>query len=131
MALPANYRIVAVNNTGISIDTGLIAAAVQPYSGDGAGALTHGNEQTGSTGASLADGSSATLLTVSGSTDVGLVGEAEANLSGNGTGGASGDVEFYLETSTDGGSNWNRPPTPVAVIFFTGSNSDKSTSFSV
>ena len=129
MPLPADYRIVAQNNTGVSIDSGLLAAAIKPYSGDGSGGLSHGSEQTGSNGSSLSSGSSETLLTVSGSTDIGFIGGAEANLSTNGSA-PSGTVEFYIETSTDGGSTWNRPPIAIAAFEFS-SKEDKDASFVV
>jgi len=131
MALPNDYRIVVENTTGIDIDSGLLVADIKPYSGDGSGGLSHDAEQTGSNGPTLSNGASTTLLTVSGSTNIGLNGNANANLSGNGATGADGDLEYYLERSTDGGTSYERDPVPVAIILFSGSNSDKSTTFSV
>jgi len=126
MALPADYRLVVENGTGIAIDAGLISADIKPFSGDGSGGVSHGTEQTGSTGSSLSAGSPATLITVSASTDIGLNGNVNGNLSTNGTTGPSGDVEWYIERSTDGGTSWERDPTPVAVLNYT-SLTDKST----
>ena len=131
MALPSEYRIVVLNETGIDIDSGLLVADIKPYSGDGSGGLSHGTEQTGSNGSTLSNGSSTTLLTVTGSTDIGLNGNANANLSGNTATGANGDVTYYLERSTDGGTSYERDPVPAAVISFDGTNSDKSTTLSV
>lgn len=131
MALPSDYRIVVENSTGVSIDSGLLVVDIKPYSGDAGGGLSHGSEQTNSNGASLANGDSTTLLTVSGSTSIGLNGNANANLSGNTATGADGDLEFYVERSTDGGTSYERDPVPIAVISFSGSNSDQSTTFSV
>jgi hypothetical protein len=126
MALPADYRLVVVNNTGISIDAGLIEADIKPYSGDGSGGVSHGTEQTGSTSSPLSAGGSATLIKISGSTAIGLNGNVNGNLSTNGTGGPDGDLEFYLERSTDGGTSFERDPTPVAVLSYS-SLADKST----
>jgi len=124
MALPADYRLVVVNNTGISIDSGLIEADIKPFSGDGSGGVSHGTEQTGSTGVSA--GSSAVILSVGGSTSIGLNGNVNGSLSTNSTTGPSGDLEFYLERSTDGGTSYERDPTPVAVLSYS-SLADKST----
>lgn len=124
MALPAEYRIVVVNNTGIAIDSGLIEADLKPFSGDGSGGVSHGTEQTGSTGVSA--GSSAVILSVGGSTAIGLNGNVNGNLSSNGTSGPSGDLEFYIERSTDGGTSYERDPSPVAVLSYS-SLADKST----
>jgi hypothetical protein len=126
MALPANYRIVVVNETGIAIDSGLIEADLLPFSGDGSGGVSHGTEQTGSTSSSLSAGSSATLVSVSSSTAIGLNGNVNGNLSSNGTSGPSGDLEFYIERSTDGGTSYERDPSPVAVLNYS-SLADKST----
>jgi hypothetical protein len=128
MALPADYRIVAVNSTGVSIDAGLLVADIKPYSGDGSGGLSHGAEQSASNGSSVSGGSSVTLVSVSGSTAVGLNGNVNGNLSTNGST-PSGDVEWYIERSTDGGSTYERDPTPIAVLNFT-SKTDKSTTIS-
>jgi hypothetical protein len=127
MAVPADYRFVVVNNTGIAIDSGLIEADILPFSGDGSGGVSHGTEQTGSTGVSA--GSSAVILSVGGSTAIGLNGNVNGNLSSNGTSGPSGDLEFYIERSTDGGTSYERDPTPIAVLNFT-SLTDKSTTIS-
>jgi len=124
MALPADYRLVVENGTGIAIDAGLIEADIKPFSGDGSGGVSHGTEQTGSTGVSA--GSSAVILSVGGSTAIGLNGNVNGNLSSNGTSGPSGDLEFYIERSTDGGNSWERDPSPVAVLKYS-SLSDKST----
>jgi len=126
MALPSDYRLVVVNNTGISIDTGLIEADIKPFSGDGSGGVSHDTAQTGSTGNSLSAGSSVPLITVSGSTNIGLNGNVNGNLSGNSTTGPSGDLEFYIERSTDGGTSYERDTSPVAVLNYT-SLVDKST----
>ena len=125
MALPADYRLVVENNTGVSVDSGLIETDIKPFSGDGSGGVSHGSEQTGSTSASLSAGSSATLITVSGSSDIGLNGNVNGNLSGNGSA-PSGDLEFFIERSTDGGSSWERDPTPVGLLSYS-SLADKST----
>jgi len=124
MVLPADYRLVVVNNTGISIDSGLIEADIKPFSGDGSGGVSHGTEQTGSTGVSA--GSSAVIISVGGSTAIGLNGNVNGNLSGNSTTGPSGELEFYLERSTDGGTSYERDPSPVAVLNYS-SLADKST----
>jgi len=126
MALPADYRLVVVNNTGIAIDAGLIEADIKPFSGDGSGGVSHGTGQTGSTSSSLSAGASATLISVSSSTSIGLNGNVNGNLSSNATTGPSGDLEFYIERSTDGGTSYERDPTPVAVLNYT-SLVDKST----
>jgi hypothetical protein len=128
MALPADYRIVAVNSTGVSIDAGLLVADIKPYSGDGSGGLSHGAEQSASNGSSVSAGSSVTLVSVSGSTAVGLNGNVNGNLSTNGST-AFGDVEWYIERSTDGGSTYERDPTPIAVLNYS-SKTDKSTTIS-
>jgi len=124
MALPADYRLVVENGTGIAIDAGLIEADIKPFSGDGSGGVSHGTEQTGSTGVSA--GSSAVILSVAGSTAIGLNGNVNGNLSSNGTSGPSGDLEFYIERSTDGGTSYERDPSPVAVLSYS-SLADKST----
>jgi len=124
MALPADYRLVVENRTGIAIDAGLIEADIKPFSGDGSGGVSHGTEQTGSTGVSA--GSSAVIISVGGSTAIGLNGNVNGNLSGNSTTGPSGELEFYLERSTDGGTSYERDPSPVAVLNYS-SLADKST----
>jgi len=124
MALPADYRLVVINETGIAIDSGLIEADLLPFSGNGSGGVAHGPEQTGSTGVSA--GSSAVILSVGGSTSIGLNGNVNGSLSTNSTTGPSGDLEFYLERSTDGGTSYERDPTPVAVLNYS-SLADKST----
>jgi hypothetical protein len=124
MALPADYRLVVENGTGIAIDAGLIEADIKPFSGDGSGGVSHGTEQAGSTGVSA--GSSAVILSVGGSTAIGLNGNVNGNLSSNGTSGPSGDLEFYIERSTDGGTSYERDPSPVAVLSYS-SLADKST----
>lgn len=126
MALPADYRLVVVNNTGVSIDSGLIDADIKPFSGDGSGGVSHGTEQTGTTSSSLAAGASATLISVASSTAIGLNGNVNGNLSGNSTTGPSGDLEFFLERSTDAGTTYERDPSPVAVLNYS-SLADKST----
>jgi hypothetical protein len=123
MALPADYRLVVENRTGIAIDAGLIEADIKPFSGDGSGGVSHGTEQTGSTGVSA--GSSAIVLSVGGSTAIGLNGNVNGNLSSNSTTGPSGDLEFYIERSTDGGTSYERDLTPVAAIPYS-SLADKS-----
>jgi hypothetical protein len=125
MALPADYRIVAVNSTGVSIDAGLLVADIKPYSGDGSGGLSHGVEQSASNGSSVSAGSSVTLVSVSGSTAVGLNGNVNGNLSTIGST-PSGDVEWYIERSTDGGSTYERDPTPIGLLNYS-SKTDKST----
>jgi len=124
MALPSDYRLVVENGTGIAIDAGLIEADIKPFSGDGSGGVSHGTEQTGSTGVSA--GSSAVILSVGGSAAIGLNGNVNGNLSSNATSGPSGDLEFYIERSTDGGTSYERDPSPVAVLSFS-SLADKST----
>jgi len=125
MALPADYRLVAVNSTGVSIDSGLIIVDVKPFSGDGSGGVSHGTEQTGSNSSSISAGSSQVILTVSGSTAIGLNGNVNANLSTNGST-PSGDVDVFIERSTDGGTSYERDPSPVAVLNYS-SLADKST----
>jgi len=124
MALPADYRLVVKNNTGVSIDSGLIEADIKPFSGDGSGGVSHGTEQTGSNSSSISAGSSQVLLTVNSSTSIGLNGNVNANLSTNGSA-PSGDVDVFIERSTDGGTSWERDPTPVFTENFT-SKTDKS-----
>jgi hypothetical protein len=128
MALPADYRIVAVNSTGVSIDAGLLVADIKPYSGDGSGGLSHGAEQSASNASPVSAGSSVTLVSVLGSTAVGLNGNVNGNLSTNGSA-PSGDVEWYVERSTDGGATYERDPTPIAVLNYS-SLADKSTTIS-
>lgn len=125
MALPDQYRIVVVNNTGVTVDSGLIEADIRPFSGDGSGGVSHGTEQTGTTSSSLSAGTTTDLLTVTSSTDIGFNGNVNGNLSTNGST-PSGDLEWYIERSTDGGTSYERDPTPIAVLNFT-SKTDKST----
>jgi hypothetical protein len=124
MALPADYRLVAVNTTGVSIDSGLITVDVKPFSGDGSGGVSHGTEETASNSSSISAGSSQVILTVNGSTAIGLNGNVNAALSTNAST-PSGDVEVFIERSTDGGTSWERDPTPVFTENFT-SKTDKS-----
>jgi hypothetical protein len=124
MALPADYRLVAVNSTGVSIDSGLITVDVKPFSGDGSGGVSHGTEQTDSNSSSISAGSSQVILTVNSSTAIGLNGNVNASLSTNAST-PSGDVEVFIERSTDGGTSWERDPTPVYTENFT-SKTDKS-----
>jgi len=124
MALPADYRLVAVNSTGVQIDASLITVDIKPFSGDGSGGVSHGSEQTGSNSSSIAAGASQVLLTVNNSTAIGLNGNVNANLSTNGST-PSGDVDVFIERSTDGGTSWERDPTPVFTENFT-SKTDKS-----
>jgi hypothetical protein len=123
MALPADYRLVAVNTTGAQIDSGLVTVDIKPFSGDGSGGVSHGSEQTGSNSSSISAGSSQVLLTVNGSTAIGLNGNVNANLSTNGST-PSGDVEVFIERSTDGGASWERDPTPVYTEKFTSKRDD-------
>jgi hypothetical protein len=124
MALPADYRLVAVNSTGVQIDSGLVTVDIKPFSGNGSGGVSHGSEQTGSNSSSISVGSSQVLLTVNGSTSIGLNGNVNAELSTNG-GTPSGDLKVFIERSTDGGTSWERDPTPVFTENFT-SKTDKS-----
>jgi hypothetical protein len=124
MALPADYRFVVVNSTGVQIDSGLITVDIKPFSGDGSGGVSHGSEQTGSNSSSISAGSSQVLLTVNSSAAIGLNGNVNANLSTNGST-PSGDVDVFIERSTDGGASWDRDPTPVFTENFT-SKTDKS-----
>lgn len=124
MALPADYRLVAVNSTGVQIDSGLVTVDLKPFSGDGSGGVSHGAEQTGNNSSSISAGSSQVLLTVNGSTAIGLNGNVNANLSTNGSV-PNGDVDVFIERSTDGGTSWERDPTPVFTENFT-SKTDKS-----
>jgi len=124
MALPADYRLVAVNSTGVQIDSGLVTVDIKPFSGDGSGGVSHGAEQTGNNSSSISAGSSQVLLTVNGSTAIGLNGNVNAALSTNGST-PSGDVDVFIERSTDGGTSWERDPTPVFTENFT-SKTDKS-----
>lgn len=123
MALPADYRFVAVNSTGVQIDASLITVDIKPFSGDGSGGVSHGSEQTGSNSSSISAGSSQVLLTVNGSTEIGLNGNVNANLSTNGST-PSGNVEVFIERSTDGGTSWERDPTPVYTENFTSKRDD-------
>jgi len=102
MALPSAYRLVAVNSTGVQIDAGLIEVDIEPFSGDGSGKVSQATEQTGSN-AAISAGSSDVLLSVTGSTNIGF----------------NGDVEVFLERSTDGGSTHSRDPSPLFVENFT------------
>lgn len=127
--LAPDYRIIVVNNTGVQVDAGTVAVGLKEASGDGSGGASWGAEQTGdNAGSAIAAGTSETLVTVSGSTALALVGEAEGNLNAN-TATPDGDLEFYLETSTDGGGTWNRPPAPIAILNYPNAKSDKNTSF--
>jgi len=123
MALPADYRLVAVNSTGVSIDASLITVDIKPFSGDGSGGVSHGAEQTASNSSSISAGSSQVILTVSGSTAIGLNGNVNANLSTNGST-PSGDVDVFIERSTDGGTSWERDPAPVYTENFTSKRDD-------
>jgi hypothetical protein len=123
MALPADYRLVAVNSTGVQIDSGLVTVDIKPFSGDGSGGVSHGSEQTGSNSSSIAAGSSQTILTVNSSTAIGLNGNLNASLSTNGST-PNGDVEVFIERSTDGGTSWERDPTPVYTEKFTSKRDD-------
>jgi hypothetical protein len=123
MALPADYRLVAVNSTGVQIDASLITVDIKPFSGDGSGGVSHGAEQSGSNSSSIPVGSSQVLLTVNGSTNIGLNGNVNANLSTNGST-PSGDVDVFIERSTDGGTSWERDPTPVYTEKFTSKRDD-------
>jgi len=123
MALPADYRLVAVNSTGVQIDASLITVDIKPFSGDGSGGVSHGSEQTGSNSSSISAGSSQVLLTVNGSTSIGLNGNVNAALSTNGAT-PDGDVNVFIERSTDGGTSWERDPTPVYTEKFTSKRDD-------
>lgn len=123
-----DYRIVVENNTGVSVDASSISAALKEAEGDGTGAVSYGTEQTGTEGSSLADGSSATLVTISNSTAVAAFGEVEGNLASNAAT-PDGRLDFYLETSTDGGANFNRSPWPVATLFYDNAKSDENSNF--
>jgi hypothetical protein len=57
-----------------------------------------------------------------------LNGNVNASLSTNGST-PNGDVEVFIERSTDGGTSYERDPTPIAVLNFT-SLTDKSTTIS-
>jgi len=117
MALPSAYRLVAVNSTGVQIDAGLIEVDIEPFSGDGSGKVSQATEQTGSN-AAISAGSSDVLLSVTGSTNIGFNGDVDVNLSTNGSA-PNGDVEVFLERSTDGGSTHSRDPSPLFVENFT------------
>jgi len=123
MALPADYRLVAVNRTGVQIDSGLVTVDIKPFSGDGSGGVSHGSEQTGSNSSSIAAGSSQTILTVNSSTAIGLNGNLNASLSTNGST-PSGDVEVFIERSTDGGTSWEQDPTPFYTEKLTSKRDD-------
>lgn len=128
MALPEDYRIAVENKTGVQVDSGLVVADLKPYSGDGSGGLSHGSEQTGSNGTNISAGSQDIMVVVQDSTAVGFNGNISANLSTNGAV-PSGDLEIYIERSTDGTTSWERDPTPIAVLNFS-SKLDKSVTIS-
>lgn len=107
----------AVNSTGVQIDAGLIEVDIEPFSGDGSGKVSQATEQTGSN-AAVSAGSSDVLLSVTGSTNIGFNGDVDVNLSANGST-PNGDVEVFLERSTDGGSTHSRDPSPLFVENFT------------
>jgi len=123
MALPEDYKFVAVNSTGVQIDSGLITVDIEPFSGDGSGKVSHSAEQTASNSSSISAGSSQDILTVSGSTAIGLNGTVDVALSTNGST-PNGDVEVFIERSTDGGSTYSRDPSPVYVENFTSKRDD-------
>jgi len=127
MALPADYRLVAVNSTGVQIDSGLITVDIKPFSGDGNGKVSHNTEQTSNNGSNMSAGASQVIFAVSGSTAIGLNGTVDVALSTNGAT-PNGDVELFIERSTDGGSTYSRDPSPVYVENFT-SKTDKSATF--
>lgn len=119
--LPAHWRLVAVNDVGEQIDTGEITIDYRTYKGDGSGGVSYGAEQTASNSGNIADGGEEDITgTVNNTSDaaVGIVGNVAVDLS---TGTApDGDVEVYVEGSTDGGTEWNRAPSPLAIVPFTG-----------
>jgi hypothetical protein len=123
MALPSNYRFVAVNSTGAQIDAGLVTVDIEPFSGDGSGNVSQAAEQTGSNSSSISAGASQAVLTVSGSTAIGLNGTVDVALSTNGTT-PNGDVEVFIERSTDGGTTYSRDPSPVYTENFTSKRDD-------
>jgi len=127
MALPADYRFVAVNSTGVQIDANLITVAIKPFSGDGSGGVSHATERSLSNTSSISAGSSQVILTVQNSTAIGINGAVNATLSSNGSS-PSGDVEVFIERSTDKATSWERDPSPVFVENFT-SKTDKSATF--
>lgn len=123
MALPSAYRLVVVNSTGAQIDSGLVTVDIEPFSGDGSGNVSQSAEQTGSNSSIIAAGASQVILTVSGSTAIGLNGTVDVALSTNGTT-PNGDVDVFIERSTDGGTTYSRDPSPVYTENFTSKRDD-------
>ena len=118
MALADDIQVVAVNEVGETIDAGEITVDADLIKGDGSGGTTSTDVTAVSNGSSIAAGNEATLGTIDASGEVALIGYAEADLSDGSS--PDGDVLIYFEYSIDGGSNYHRSPTPIAVLPFDG-----------
>ena len=128
MPLPAHWRLVAENETGESIPLGNLSVDYRLYKGDGSGGVDYAAEVADTNAADIADGAEEDITgTVDNTTDgnVGLVGNIGVDLSG-GTA-PNGDVLVWLEGSTDGGTSFERSPSPLGIVNFTGSAATKST----
>ena len=128
MPLPAHWRLVAENETGESIAIGNLSVDYRLYKGDGSGGVAYAAEVAETNSAAIADGAEEDITgTVDNTTDgqVGLVGNIGVDLSG-GTA-PDGDVLLWLEGSTDGGTSFERSPSPLGIVNFTGSAATKST----
>ena len=128
MPLPAHWRLVAENETGESIPTGNLSVDYRPYKGDGSGGVSYAAEVANTNSEAIADGAEEDITgTVDNATigNVGLVGNVGVDLSG-GTA-PNGDVLLWLEGSTDAGTSFERSPSPLAILNFTGSAATKST----
>lgn len=124
-----HFKFVAVNNVGEQIDASEISIGYELVKGDGSGGQTVTEAASISNGSAITNGASGDIGTGTASGNLGLQGWAQVDLA---TGTApDGDVEIYLEMSTDEGAIYFRPPTPIAIVSFTGTAESKSTVFSV
>lgn len=135
MALPAYWKLTAENQTGEQIDANEITVDYREYSGDGSGGSTYdSSETTVQNGSAISDTNSGDLAsgitypvdnTSNGS--IGIAGDFTVDLS-DGTS-PDGDVELYLEGSTDGGTSYSRSPSPIAIVSFDGTAESDDTQF--
>lgn len=128
MPLPAHWRLVAENETGESIPLGDLSVDYRLYKGDGSGGVDYASEVADTNAAAIADGAEEDITgTVDNTADgqVGLVGNISVDLSG-GTA-PDGDVLLWLEGSTDAGTSFERSPSPLGIVNFSGSAAVKST----
>lgn len=96
------YRVQAYNGTGVSCT---VAVTGRRFKFDSDGAITFDTESTEFASAAVSNGSASSGVTRDNSSDKFVGGEFTITAT-IGSGSPSGNVEIYVQRSTDGGTTW-------------------------